>query len=75
MELAGELARPGDEHGRTPVSHFTCLNNIVDIVEAQPLDVEAGLAELLGELAHLKNSSKVSNPEAGKQIFKPVNSR
>ena len=36
VELTGELARPGDEHGRAVVSLFTRLNNTVDTVEAQP---------------------------------------
>ena len=56
-------------------STFEKLNSFIlgNVALDEPLDVEAGLAELLGELAHLKNSSKVSNPEAGKQIFKPVN--
>ena len=43
LRLARELASPGDEHGRTVVALFTFLNNVVDIVEVGPLEIEAAV--------------------------------
>ena len=43
LRLARELASLGDEHGRTVVALFTFLNNVVDIVEVGPLDIEVAV--------------------------------
>ena len=42
--MAWELASPGDEHGKTVVALFSLfVNNVTDIVEVEPLDIEAAI--------------------------------
>lgn len=41
LVLAEELARPGDEHGRTVVALFTHLVRCMELIQQEPLDVAA----------------------------------